>query len=128
MVYQLRPNRVMREWGYFEVLGITPTLKFKKLVMLPGKSTSVQFHHHRSEFWTVLSGSGAAYIDGAKYKLEPEQMCWVNPGIIHQLCNTGGVPLMIHEVQQGDYLEEDDIVRLAPEALNMPKTGLPSVA
>lgn len=112
---------VMRSWGHYQVLAKTPALKFKKLVLLPGKSTSVQYHHHRNEFWTVLAGKGEALIGDTVHPLAADITVWVSAGIVHQLSNTGHTPLIIHEVQQGSYLEEDDIVRLNAH------TALPNV-
>lgn len=102
---------IERSWGYFEVLGRTPQLKFKNLVLLPGKSTSLQYHHHRDEFWTVLSGKGEALIDGKHYALCVDGTYHVASGIWHQLVNNGQSPLVIHEVQRGKRLEENDIIR-----------------
>ena len=113
MAYQTDHETVVRDWGYFQVLACIPQLKFKKLVLMPGKATSLQYHHHRSEFWTVLSGVGEAFIDGTMHQLFADKTLWVDPGVVHQLQNTGSDSLVIHEVQQGDYLEEDDIVRLS---------------
>ena len=113
MAYQTDHETVVRAWGYFQVLGRTPQLKFKKLVLMPGQATSMQYHSHRSEFWTILSGIGEAFVDGTTHQLFADKTLWVDLGSVHQLKNTDSEPLIVHEVQQGSYLEEDDIVRLS---------------
>ena len=68
-------------------------------------------HHHRSEHWVVVSGTARVTIGEKVYNLHPNESTYVPISTRHRLENPGKVPLQIIEVQSGDYLEEDDIVR-----------------
>ncbi len=100
-----------RPWGSYTVLGEGPGYKMKKIMVTPGQRLSLQLHYHRSEHWIVISGTAKVTIG------EQEQMVHVNEGVYippstkHRLENPGKIPLEIIEVQNGSYLEEDDIVR-----------------
>lgn len=100
-----------RPWGSYTVLGEGTGYKMKKIMVTPGHQLSLQLHYHRSEHWIVISGTAKVTIG------EQEQMVHVNEGVYippstkHRLENPGRIPLEIIEVQNGSYLEEDDIVR-----------------
>lgn len=101
-----------RPWGSYKVLEEESNkFKIKRLKVMQGKKISYQLHSHRSEHWIVVRGMATITIDDT-VKLVPEgESVFIRPGQKHRLENAGKIPLEIIEVQIGDYLEEDDIVR-----------------
>ena len=77
----------------------------------PGASLSLQMHHHRAEHWVVVSGIAEVTCGEETYLVEKNQSTYIPLGEKHRLRNPGKLPLELIEVQSGDYLEEDDIVR-----------------
>ncbi|MDR3354598.1 MAG: mannose-1-phosphate guanylyltransferase/mannose-6-phosphate isomerase [Synergistaceae bacterium] len=109
-----------RQWGVYNILSKGPRQKIKRLEVSPGKSLSLQYHMHRSEHWVVVSGTARVTVhaigdaDTAKPRLVHEgESVFVPKGYVHRLENPGKVPLEIIEVQIGEYVGEDDIVRTA---------------
>ena len=107
---------VNRHWGKYVTLDEAKGYKVKKLILDPGKSISLQYHNHRSEYWYVTGPGARVQVDEKEYAVEPfSDPVMVGKGMLHRLRNTGAQPLTIIEIQSGDYLEEDDIIR-PPEA------------
>ena len=77
----------------------------------PGASISLQLHHHRSEHWIVVSGEARITRGEEVFTLTRNQSTYIPVGTKHRMENVGTEPLQIIEVQSGDYLGEDDIVR-----------------
>ncbi len=102
---------VYRPWGRYTVLGEGPGYKLKKIVVNPGQRISLQLHYHRSEHWIVIGGTAKVTIGGNEQMIHENQSAFVPPSTKHRLENPGKVPLEMIEVQNGKYLEEDDIVR-----------------
>ena len=103
---------VHRPWGTYTVLEEGPRFKIKRIVVKPGASLSLQYHHRRSEHWVVVSGN-ARIVNGAhEILLAADQSSYIPAGTPHRLANPGEVDCVMIEVQSGDYLGEDDIVRL----------------
>ncbi len=101
-----------RPWGTYTVLEEGECYKIKRLVVRPGASLSRQMHQHRSEHWVVVSGS-ARVVNGEMEKLlAVNESTYIPAGCVHRLGNPGLLDLVLIEVQSGDYLGEDDIVRL----------------
>jgi len=101
-----------RPWGYFEVLLDEACCKVKRVVVKPGQRLSLQYHRHRSEHWYVVSGAGLALI-GDEEKIVREGLSLDVPLMSrHRLENDGEAPLVLVEIQCGEVLDEDDIVRL----------------
>jgi len=103
---------VERPWGSWTVLHEAPGIKVKLIEVHPGHRLSLQYHHHRSELWTCVSGRATAQIGDTTVDLDPRCSAEIPLGSVHRLGNLGTEPLFIVEVQQGAILEEDDIVRL----------------
>jgi mannose-1-phosphate guanylyltransferase/mannose-6-phosphate isomerase len=103
---------VARPWGSYTVLQEGPRFKIKRIEVKPGAALSLQMHHHRSEHWVVVSGTAKVTIDGAEKLVAPNESTFVPIGARHRLENPGRTPLTLIEVQCGDYVGEDDIVRL----------------
>lgn len=103
--------RVLRPWGYYEILAEGETFKVKRLMVNPGAKLSLQMHQRRAEHWVVVSGE-AEVINGDKLLcLGANQSTYIPQKTRHRLGNPGSHPLYVIEVQSGDYLGEDDIIR-----------------
>jgi mannose-1-phosphate guanylyltransferase/mannose-6-phosphate isomerase len=103
---------VHRPWGSFTVLEEGPRFKIKRIVVKPGASLSLQLHHHRSEHWVVVSGMASIVNDQKETFLRPDESTYIRAGTQHRLSNPGAIDCVMIEVQTGDYVGEDDIVRL----------------
>lgn len=104
-------NTVHRPWGTYTEIERGDRFKIKRIVVKPGASLSLQMHHHRSEHWVVVNGT-ARVVNGTKDNLlSINESTYIPIGEKHRLENPGKVPLVLIEVQSGEYLEEDDIVR-----------------
>ena len=104
--------RVVRPWGAFEGLRQEPGFQVKLLTVNPGASISLQYHNQRTEHWVVVAGRARVTRDSETLELGANQSTYVAVGVHHRLENPGSEPLHVVEVQSGDYLGEDDIVRL----------------
>lgn len=104
-------RKVHRPWGTYTVLEGGSRFKIKRIEVKPGASLSLQMHYHRSEHWIIVSGM-AKVINGERELLvNTNESTYIPAGNRHRLENPGKLPLVMIEVQCGDYLEEDDIVR-----------------
>lgn len=102
---------VHRPWGTYTVLQEDPRFKIKRIEVRPGQRLSLQMHHHRSEHWVVVSGM-ARIVNGEKEMfIGPKESTYIPAGHKHRLENPGLMTLVMIEVQSGEYLGEDDIVR-----------------
>jgi mannose-1-phosphate guanylyltransferase len=102
---------VTRPWGTYTTLQEGPQFKIKRIEVKPGASLSLQMHHHRSEHWVVVSGTGKVTVEDKVVLVAPNESTYVPLGAKHRLENPAQVPLILIEVQCGDYVGEDDIVR-----------------
>jgi len=107
----LEHKTVFRPWGSYTVLEEGPRYKIKKVVVNPGAKLSLQMHYHRSEHWIVVKGTAKVTIGNKESFLHENESVFVPPTTLHRLENPEKIPLEIIEVQSGEYLEEDDIVR-----------------
>jgi mannose-1-phosphate guanylyltransferase/mannose-6-phosphate isomerase len=103
---------VARPWGSYTLLQEGARFKIKRIEVKPRAALSMQMHHHRSEHWIVVSGTAKVTIDGHEALVAPNESTYVPVGATHRLENPGKVALVMIEVQCGDYVGEDDIVRL----------------
>jgi len=105
-----------RPWGHYRILEEEKdTFKIKRITVHQGKKLSYQLHHHRSEHWVVVRGMARVTIDDEVKFVCAGESIFMKPGQRHRLENPGRIPLEIIEVQMGEYLEEDDIVRFDDE-------------
>jgi mannose-1-phosphate guanylyltransferase/mannose-6-phosphate isomerase len=103
---------VERPWGWYASTFIADGFKTKVFSVNPKQRLSLQSHAHRSEVWTIVSGEGVCYVDGRCCKVKANSLARIPVGAKHRIENTSETEnLVIAEVQAGDYLEEDDIVR-----------------
>jgi mannose-1-phosphate guanylyltransferase len=101
-----------RPWGSYEVLLDTDKYKIKRIVVAPSKKLSLQKHFHRSEHWVVVSGT-AEVTNGENISIvRPNESTYIQMGEVHRLENKGKIDLVMIEVQVGEYMGEDDIVRI----------------
>jgi mannose-6-phosphate isomerase len=101
----------LRPWGSFTILEEGVGYKIKRIEVNPGHRLSLQMHHHRSEHWIVISGIAKVVRGEELLMLSTNQSTYVPRFTAHRLENPGKVPLVLIEVQNGEYLGEDDIVR-----------------
>lgn len=107
------PSAVQRPWGSYATLKEEKGYKVKRITVKPGQSLSLQYHHKRAEHWIVVRGEGLVQIGDAEYPTSPGEYRHIPLKERHRLTNTGTEELVMVEVQCGNYLGEDDIVRLA---------------
>lgn len=104
-------RRVYRPWGYYEVLDGENGFQVKRIMVKAGAQLSLQSHQHRSEHWIVISGVATVTRNEEVLTLQANQSTYIPMGAKHRLENRTQEPLMIIEVQCGDYISEEDIVR-----------------
>jgi len=104
-------ERGERPWGTYTVLEENRNYKIKRIEVNPGQRLSLQMHHHRSEHWIVVSGSASVTCGDQEFIINVNESTFIPIGKPHRLRNPGIIPLTIIEVQSGEYLGEDDIVR-----------------
>lgn len=104
-------REVHRPWGTYTILDEGNCFKIKRIVVKPGARLSLQMHHHRSEHWTVVEGTAKVVNGDEDIILNINEYTFIPAGHKHRMENIGNIDLVIIEVQCGDYLGEDDIVR-----------------
>jgi mannose-6-phosphate isomerase len=101
-----------RPWGWYETVSERTTNKVKRILVHPGQKLSLQKHHQRAEHWVVVDGQARVTVGSHALDLRVGQHIDIPLGEVHRLANVTDMPLEIIEVQLGQYLGEDDIVRL----------------
>ncbi|NOR54712.1 MAG: mannose-1-phosphate guanylyltransferase/mannose-6-phosphate isomerase [Sulfurovum sp.] len=101
-----------RPWGTYSILDESEGYKVKRIVVKPGKRLSLQKHHHRSEHWIVVSGTAIVTKGTEEYSVKANESTYIPRGEIHRLENVGEIPLVLIEAQVGEYVDEDDIIRI----------------
>lgn len=102
---------VHRPWGTYTILEEGARFKIKRIEVKPGGKLSLQMHHHRSEHWIVVSGMARVTNGDTELLVNTNESTYIPAGHKHRLENVGIVELIMIEVQSGEYLGEDDIVR-----------------
>ncbi|BBH17067.1 hypothetical protein Back2_13540 [Nocardioides baekrokdamisoli] len=110
----------VRPWGSWVVLDEGDGYKVKRINVNPHSRLSYQTHDHRSEWWSVISGTASSVIDGNVVHTGPGQSVEVAVGVPHRIVNEQDDELVIIEIQRGDYCGEDDIVRLEDDFGRVP--------
>jgi mannose-1-phosphate guanylyltransferase/mannose-6-phosphate isomerase len=105
-------KRVHRPWGYYESIDMGERFQVKRIVVIPGGLLSLQKHQHRAEHWVVVKGVAEVTMGDAIKTLNENESVYIPLGTVHRLANRGETPLELIEVQTGNYLGEDDIIRL----------------
>lgn len=101
-----------RPWGRFYVLHDEPTYKIKRIEVDHGGRLSYQYHHKRSEVWTIVQGTGVITLDNENKEYTKGQTIIIPQGVKHRIENKGSEKVVFIEVQTGTYFGEDDIVRI----------------
>jgi mannose-1-phosphate guanylyltransferase len=101
-----------RPWGTSTLLEEAPGYRVKQITVRPGAKLSLQYHHHRSEHWIIVSGSALITIDNSTLELNASESIYIPKESKHRLSNPGTSDLVIIEAQVGSYLGDDDIVRI----------------
>jgi len=102
---------VQKPWGSYTVLEKKADCLVKRIDVFPGEQLSLQSHDHRSEHWTVVAGSAEISLDGKQFTLQRNESLFIPQNAKHRLSNRGNTLLTLIEVQIGDRVDEDDIVR-----------------
>ena len=100
-----------RPWGSYTVLEEGARFKIKRIEVKPGGTLSLQMHHHRSEHWIVVNGMAKVINGTNEFYVNTNESTYIPAGHQHRLENPGVIALVMIEVQSGEYLGEDDIVR-----------------
>ncbi|WP_112205052.1 mannose-1-phosphate guanylyltransferase/mannose-6-phosphate isomerase [Kluyvera cryocrescens] len=107
-----RHREIYRPWGRCDVVVQTERFNVNRITVKPGAAFSMQMHHHRTEHWVILSGTGEVTIKDQKFLLTENQSTFIPIGAHHRLENPGKIPLELLEIQSGSYLGDDDIIRI----------------
>jgi mannose-1-phosphate guanylyltransferase/mannose-6-phosphate isomerase len=107
-----QPKVSLRPWGSWTSLLKGPGYQIKLLEIKAGAKPSLQRHHHRSEHWIVVAGTALVTRDEEQVEVHVNESIFIPMGAVHRIENCGKVPLQVIEVQVGEYLGEDDIVRI----------------
>ena len=107
-----RHLRILRPWGSYQTIDAGERFQVKRITVNPGAALSLQKHRHRAEHWVVVSGAALVTRGEESFELRANESTYIPAGTAHRLENAGAAPLHLIEVQSGDYLGEDDIVRL----------------
>ena len=105
-------RKVYRPWGYFDSIDFGKGFQVKRIFVNPGAKLSLQKHQKRAEHWVVVKGIALITCGTKNFKLSASQSTYIPRGEVHRLENCEIIPLEIIEIQTGDYLGEDDIIRL----------------
>ncbi len=101
-----------RPWGSYTVILEGERYKIKKITVKPQSALSLQMHHHRSEHWVVIKGTAKVTVGEDVHYVHENESIYIPKSTLHRLENPGKIELEIIEVQNGEYLSEDDIIRL----------------
>ena len=104
-------RKIYRPWGSYTGITEGSRWQVKRISVNPGASLSLQMHHHRAEHWIVVKGTAIVELNGQEQLLTENQSTYIPLGCKHRLSKPGKIPVELIEVQSGEYLAEDDIVR-----------------
>ena len=105
-------RQVFRPWGSYDSIDSDEGFQVKRLIVNPGAVLSLQKHARRAEHWVVVKGTARITRNDEVFDLGVNESTYIPVGTVHRIANPGDQPVHIIEVQCGDYLGEDDIVRL----------------
>ncbi len=104
-------KKYFRPWGYYTIIATGQGFQTKIIHVNPGQKLSLQSHNHRSEHWVVLTGTAKVILESKDYILSPGHSIDIPVKAIHSLQNPYDTDIEVIEVQMGDILSEDDIIR-----------------
>ena len=105
-------RKVFRPWGYYDCIDVDKGFQVKRILVNPGAKLSLQKHQYRAEHWIVVKGIATITFQDRVFSLNANQSTYIPKEEIHRLENQEKIPLEIIEIQTGEYLGEDDIIRL----------------
>jgi mannose-1-phosphate guanylyltransferase len=105
-------RKVYRPWGYYDSIDFGEGFQVKRILVNPGAKLSLQKHKKRAEHWVIVKGVALITCGDKVFKLQKNESTYIPKGEIHRLENHETRPLEIIEIQTGNYLGEDDIIRL----------------
>jgi mannose-1-phosphate guanylyltransferase / mannose-6-phosphate isomerase len=114
-------GQIYRPWGHYETLMKEPGFRVLRVTILPGRRFSLHKHARRTEHWMVVKGQGHVIKDDEHFDLEVNQSTYIPIGVLHRMENRGESALELIEVQSGDYLGSDDMIRVEDD-YNRPMT------
>ncbi len=112
-------RKVFRPWGYYDSVDSGEGFQVKRIIVNSGAKLSLQKHKFRAEHWVVVKGTALVTCDDRVFELVENQSTYIPQNSIHRLENHQDIPLEIIEIQTGDYLDEDDIIRLKDDYLRI---------
>lgn len=115
---QENPTERTPPWGKVTVLEEGARYRINRIEVKPGHHISTQMHYHRSEHWVVVSGTAKVICGGEEKMLMQKQSTYVPMNTRHRVENPGVIPLVMIEVQNGEHLGDDDIIRFLDEDNN----------
>lgn len=102
---------VIKPWGQYEVLSAEDGIKYKKIIVMPGQSLSLQSHEHRSELWVVMLGVASITIDDKTFSKGQKDWVIINRLQKHRIANDTDSLLIFYELAFGSVVDENDITR-----------------
>ena len=112
MTNQIYKESEDRPWGRYFVIHDASNYKLKRIEVDPGGMLSYQFHHKRSEAWTIVMGTGTITLNGVTKDYSSGDTFIIPQGVKHRIENKTDNKVIFIEVQTGSYFGEDDIVRI----------------
>ncbi len=108
-------DRDSRPWGTWEVLATGDRYTVKRISVLPGHRLSLQYHQHRSEHWTIVQGLAEVELDDVVHLMSPGEHVHIPVGALHRVRALGSERLVFLEIQVGEILDENDIIRVSDD-------------
>ena len=105
-------NVEKRPWGNYHVIAKNTGYQIKEIIVLKNSKLSLQKHKSRSEFWQIVKGKSKITIEAKEYYLKEKEHIYIPKNSIHRIENIGNEELIFIEIQLGEDLKEDDIIRL----------------
>lgn len=102
---------VIRPWGSYQTIEMGETYQVKKIIVNSKQQLSLQSHNHRSEHWMMVEGEGVVSLNDEKITFKKDEHIYIPVHAKHRMSNLTDSPITFIEVQNGDYLGEDDIIR-----------------
>lgn len=110
---EIPEGAVIRPWGWYVTLLKMPGYKTKVFLVKPGNRLSLQIHEKRKEMWSIVRGNGICTVGNNLLQVREDSLISIPLGVKHRIENISTTDdLVVSEVQIGDYIEEDDIIRL----------------
>lgn len=100
-----------RPWGTYQVIMKGETYQVKRIVVYPNSQLSLQSHSKRSEHWVIVEGQGTVTLGEKQFVLKKDDSIYIPVNMKHRMSNFTNEEIVFIEIQNGDYLGEDDIVR-----------------